>query len=477
MLRLSRIKSGFLLFGMCVMAQGPVAAQTGVQGVQLKYQNEGLSFSILVPEDWDAQMDSNGFEVFAEPKEKIKPSDSNPVVADPNLTVTVSRNPMPIDQESLETYAAQMQTGLVKSLGESAGLEVFLKKTVDLPEKRTGLLYYLRYKKGSFDVYNAVLVVSSDTHLFRVTLTDYEVGFDANLEKVFPFMASIDVGPGKVERESLLEVLSPWLAAGVAVFLLAAGLHMIRHRFSQEKLSGSLEESIHEQKTSRVPFMKPVFFKSSQNEEDYDPEFRETSNQSRYNEADGDFSEVPLSAAIGSGSLTPRSGTGSVTDPETEVSGISSRYENAEVSKAGISSGTFDVPGSSAPPRSRAVQSQAQGQEALVRKAPPPPPEVRQTSTAPKSAPRPPVPPPQAPLQSRVPEAPSRPADEPESKVRLSERPKTSAVPPPPAAEGSRADKSAVPKPSEAAASSAPKSSAFGMDFTSVSETDESDDV
>lgn len=433
--RLSKLRSAVFLIALSALAQWPVAAQTEVQGVQLRYQNEGLSFSILVPEDWDAQLDTNGFEVFAEPIEKAKPTDSNPVVADPNLTVTVSRNPMPIDQESLETYAAQMQAGLGKSLGESAGLEVFLKKTVDLPEERTGLLYYLRYKKGSFDVYNAVLVVSSDTHLFRVTLTDYEVGFDANLEMVFPFMASIDIGPGRIERESLLEVLAPWLAVALALFLLAAGLHMLRMRMARENLTGSLEDSILEQKSSRDPVVKSVSFKSTQAEADYDPVFRESSNPSHYN-GEGDFSEVPLSAAMGSGSFSlgaETGSTGSVTDPETEVSGISSRYENAEVSQAALSTRTFDLPESSVPAHSGVGRSQADGHERETRRVPPPPPGgARRTSHLPES-------------EARLP-------DPPESK-RLAR------------------------KPSEPAQSAAPQSSAFGMEFASLNEADESDDV
>jgi hypothetical protein len=456
-------------------SNGSAQMQGGVQGVQLRYQNEGLSFSILLPEDWDAQMDSNGFEVFAEPKEKVQPTESNPVVADPNLTVTASRNPMPVDEEALEPYAAQMQVGLIKTLGENSGLEIFLKKAVDLPEDRTGLLYYLRYKKGSFDVYNAVLVVSTDTHLFRVTLTDYEVGFDANLERLFPFMASIDVGPGKMMRESLVIVLAPWLAAGLALLMLLGGFHALRSRLSQSKLTESLEESMHEQTSSQAPHKEPLFFKSGGNEQEYDPEFNETYNQSRYGGHENEFSEVPLSEAIGSRSQTAGPGRGpgrgSVTDPETEVSGISGHYNGGVDSRAGQLDDAFDVPSSSL--QSSSVEGYPDPRPTSVVKTPRPPrfEAAPERDSADRKAHHPPrVPPaaPPAPPSARPAPPAARPA------------PPAARPVPPAASTAPQSSVASVPAPSQVPGSSqsaAPKSSAFGMDFSRVGDADESDDV
>ncbi len=459
LLTLLAIQSICLLFSSAV-------AQEGASGVVVDYQKEGLSFSAVFPENWTVEKDVNGFELFAEPTEKKEPTASNPVVADPNLSIATSRNPMPIDEEALEVYENQMKTGLTQAVGEKAGLDIFLKRVVDLTDTRKGLLYYLKYKKGDFDIYNAVLVLSTDTHLFRVTLTDYEVGFDSNLETLFPFMAAIDVGQGHVVRDSLIVVLSPWLAGALAFFVLVFAIHMLRHRVSQGKLSGALDESIQEQSTARVPFWKPIFFRGSEKEEDYDSEFRETSNQSRYGDQD-DFTEVPLSEAMGSGSFPSMSSTGnagSVTDPETEVSQISSQYQNTSFSQ---------------------IASEAPAQSSVEAAPPPPAPPPAPPRAEAQSFPKPPPP---APKVSEAPAAPPLPA--PKSAAASSETPRSAAakqsefsLDDEESTQRSRIDKLPISESPESRhqksqqPQSAAKSSAFGLDFTSAEDHDESDDV
>jgi hypothetical protein len=302
----------------------------GQAGSVHEYQKDDLSFSIMLPADWEVSQNTAGFDLFAEPKEKKLPTAENPVVADPNITVSASRNPMPIDEQSLERYSGQIFSGLQSVVGENAGLEVFLKKVVDVNDSRKGLLYYVRYKKGKFDVFNAIMVVSSETHVFRVTLTDYGVSFDANLDKFFPFMSSINIGNTHMIRPSLLEVYIPWIAGFLGLIIVLLVGRMLMHSLAQGRLSQALSESVSEQSYSSYPQSKPVDFKGSiidfkgtAVKSDYDPEFRASSEMSRF-QSDADLTEVPLSQAIGSQSRVSESMTRrSVSDPETEYGDMS----------------------------------------------------------------------------------------------------------------------------------------------------------
>jgi hypothetical protein len=317
----------------------------GQAGSVHEYKKDDLSFSIMLPEDWEVSQNTAGFDLFAEPKEKKLPTAENPVVADPNITVSASRNPMPIDEQSLEKYSGQIFAGLQSVVGESAGLEVFLKKVVDVNDSRKGLLYYVRYKKGKFDVFNAIMVVSSETHVFRVTLTDYGVSFDANLDKFFPFMSSINIGNTQMIRPSLLEVYIPWIAGFLGLIIVLFVGRMIMHSFAQGRLSRALSESVSEQAYSSYPTSKAVDFKTSEVKSDYDPEFRQSSEMSRFH-GDGDMTEVPLSQAMGSQSRVSESMTRrSVSDPESEYGDIS-----AVPSAAGTQHSTHQkVQGNNAP--------------------------------------------------------------------------------------------------------------------------------
>lgn len=346
MLRICTSSTKRLMFWSALVVSAlPVPARANVSGVMHEYElandEEVLKFTITLPENWDVKKDSGGFEFFAEPKDKIQPTAENPIVADPNVTVTASRNPTPIDELSLEPYAQQMIAGLQKSVGEEAGLEVFLKRVVDVNPARKGLLYYIRYKKGSFDVYNAVLVVSSAKHVFRVTLTDYQTTFDANLEKLYPFMSSIDVGPTQLVRPSLAEILMPWVSGFLALVVVFLGSRAVMQRLASSRLRDDLGESFDESRYSTHGFGRGA---ARESEREYDSAFRESSEASRL-ESSATMTEVPLSQAIaahsrntgssGGRSLAGRSahsqflnhtatsGVRSVTDPETEVGDFS----------------------------------------------------------------------------------------------------------------------------------------------------------
>lgn len=320
---LLKIGAQLLLLGLG-LALPMVASQAFAQAGSLhEYKKGDLNFSIMLPVEWEVTENSGGFDLFAEPKVKKLPTAENPIVADPNITVTVSRNPMPIDEQSLQKYASQIVTGLQKVVGESAGLEVFLKKIVDVSDSRKGLLYYVRYKKAKFEVFNAILVVSSETHLFRVALTDYEVSFDANLDKYFAFMSSINIGSTQIIRPTLLESATPWIAGFLGLTILLFVIRMLMHSMAQGKLSAALSESLSEQSYSAHPLSRPVDFKGNEVKSDYDPEFRQSTERSRF-QNEGELTEVPLSQAMGSQSRVSESRTRrSVSDPESEFGDLS----------------------------------------------------------------------------------------------------------------------------------------------------------
>jgi hypothetical protein len=300
-----------------------------VHSYEMTAEDETLKFSITLPEGWQVSKDTGGFRMFAEPSIKAQPTAQNPVVADPNITVSASRNPMPIDELSVEPYAQQIIAGLQRVVGESANLEIFLRKLVDVSDDRKGLLYYVRYKKGSFDVFNAVLVVSSATHLFRVTLTDYETTFDKNLEAIFPFMASIDVGTSSVVRPSLTETLTPWVGAFLALVVVFLGSRLIMHRLAQSQGGDEIGESDEDTRYSVHPMSQPASMASKADGSEYDASFGKSSAASRFGQGAADYTEVPLSQAIAGSSGVAMSGHASVapgrsvTDPESEFGELS----------------------------------------------------------------------------------------------------------------------------------------------------------
>ena len=428
----------FLLFILFAL-QATQRTARAATGVLSEYASEGLNFSIVFPEDWDVVQNVSGFEVFAEPKEKAVPTASNPVVADPNIAVAVSKNPMPIDEESLEKYAIQMVLGLQKSLGESAQPEVFLKRMIEIKNQRPALLYYIRYKKGKFEVYNAIVVASTDTHLFRVTLTDYAVSFDANLEKLFPYVSTLDVGAGQAVRPDILSVATPWIGGAIAFLIFMLVLQVVRNRLFQSSISANLAHSSRDEGSSARAHSRAVEFKGHEVDEDYDPEFRQSSESSRF-DGDDQFTEVPLSQAIGSGAAgshigyASRHGRGSVADPETEVSGFSSKMSRAArnanftanvTSESRIADHTESFVGSFAGPDVDTFSRSPNEVSETKKIVPPPPPGT------PKSRP---------PAEAKVP--PSRPPSLP-------------------------------PKPSGQKSSASPASSGIGMGFSQVRDDDE----
>ena len=226
--------------------------------VDFKYDDPAKEFLIQVPSDWGIQKDYAGYAVFAEPKVKDEPTAENPVAADPTLTVAVARNPMPIDLQSLEEYAKEMNEKFKVTNGAGSEMQIFQKNLIDnLPGGKKGLLYYLTYKKNGYDVVSAVLVRSNETAMYRVTLTDYKVGFDKNLERYYPIMASLSIAGDAPVRQD------PWqvplqvagAAGGILVFLVGAKLLMNRRvkREMDEVISGADSDTARSGSVSMIP--------------------------------------------------------------------------------------------------------------------------------------------------------------------------------------------------------------------------------
>jgi hypothetical protein len=103
------------------------------------------------------------------------------------------------------------------------------------------LLYYLTYKRSGYDVVSAVLIMSNSNVLYRATLTDYKVGFDTNLEKLFPVMASIKVVGEHMPRVQAWEAFVPAIAIGATLLSLLAAAVIVRNR-RMKKLMGSFSK-------------------------------------------------------------------------------------------------------------------------------------------------------------------------------------------------------------------------------------------
>ena len=207
-----------------------------------EYAEGEKSFKMTVPSDWIKQKDYSGYALFMEPKQKNQPTPENPVVGDPNLTVSVTRNPMFIDQESLEEFSKELQEKFTQVNGASE-LQVFKETLQELPGNRKGLLYYFTYKKNNYDVMSAILVVSNKTAMYKVTLTDYKVGFDKNLEKYFPIMASVVVEGEPLIRESALNRYWPFLAGIAGLMALIFTGRFISHRREKTRLRKFMKNS------------------------------------------------------------------------------------------------------------------------------------------------------------------------------------------------------------------------------------------
>lgn len=218
---------------------GAQAASSGLMVVDWTYEDPDRGFTMQVPSDWTVQKDFAGYNAFLEPTVKAQPTDENPVVADPNISVIVRRDPMPIDQESLESYAKVIESSFTETNGEGSELDIFQKNLFDLPDGKKALLYYMTYKKNGFDVSSAILVMSNDKAMYRVKLTDYKVSFDKNLERLFPVMASVQVPGEAMTRVPFWQPFLPFAAVAGALVVLVGAAMAMRRRQQKKLLSGA----------------------------------------------------------------------------------------------------------------------------------------------------------------------------------------------------------------------------------------------
>lgn len=222
-------------------AANPVAA-SDVAGIDFAYEDPARAFHIIQPADWDAKKDYLGYAVYMEPKVKIAPTNDNPVVADPNLTVAVTRRPNPvyIDKNGLEEYSNEIAAKFKETNRSGEDFQIFSKTFLEtLPGGKKGFLYYITYKKNGFDVMSAILVRATGNLLYRVTFTDYKVGFDKNLEKYFPVMASLTFEGEPAERENELLNWLPLAGLAAAVFSVFAALRWVSGRSVRNAISGA----------------------------------------------------------------------------------------------------------------------------------------------------------------------------------------------------------------------------------------------
>jgi hypothetical protein len=216
------------------------------------------TFKMNVPADWDVRMNDGVNALFMEPKEKAVATPENPVVADPNMSVKVTKNPIPIDERGLAEFAEDIEAGLNRT---DAGVEnpagrlfkVFGKSIVSLPQGHKAYLYYVQGKINDISVRQAILVASTQSVRFRVQLTDTEQNFDKSLEKYFPVLTSLQLSGSPMERPSTFLAVLPWVLgfAGIIGFFLA--LKMVRIRNTRRLIEEIEDDVSASEKTSRVP--------------------------------------------------------------------------------------------------------------------------------------------------------------------------------------------------------------------------------
>ena len=208
-------------------ATPPVA----LQAQEYEYKtNPEKTFKMNIPSSWIPKEDYMGYEVFFEPKEKLIPTLENPLVADPNMSVKVLNQPIPIDPQSLEEYGASIQKKFSESNGIGSAFEIFQKSIQEVEPGKKFLLYDARYSQGENEVFQTIVVMSSQTQLFRVTLTDEKTSFQKNRELLFPFMTSLVLSTPSLERSSPLLVYLPWIAVLGGLLTLLFVISFLRRR-------------------------------------------------------------------------------------------------------------------------------------------------------------------------------------------------------------------------------------------------------
>lgn len=222
---------------------GTASSGGAVSAIEYEYKDPLKSFKMLVPADWSVQENFGGYALMLEPKVKLVPTADNPLVANPTMTVSVSANPIPIDEVELASFEKEIREKFVQTNGES-DLNIFSKSLMDnLPGGKRGLLYYYSYKKNGLDVVSAMLIMSNKTHRYRVILTDYKVCFSLNLERYFPIMSSLAIDGLPILRTSYLDFSLPILlilALLIGVFTI---IRLVQLRRQRMLLDGDLDLS------------------------------------------------------------------------------------------------------------------------------------------------------------------------------------------------------------------------------------------
>jgi hypothetical protein len=328
----------FLFNASTVFAQDAASPQQGLTVQEFVYDAPEKNFKMQVPTTWKINRDYSGYALFMEPIEKSVPSQENPVVADPNITVSITRNPMPIDKKQLNEYAKEIELKFSETNGTSNDFQIFSKNFVEkLPNGKSALLYYLTYKRNSFDVMSAVLVTSGAKHLVRITLNDYKVSFDKNLESLFPVMASIDVEGNAPSRVEAWQQYLPY-GASILACIVGMSLFIIIRNSRMSNLISSHKSSSHRTSKKNTKKQSKSLPPESQ--------FHSQAAHSTYGESDSPSSGFAESSSYANSSVAHSSAAHSVAN---------SSYAESVYAENSVAQGSFA--GSSQPAHSRAVST------------------------------------------------------------------------------------------------------------------------
>lgn len=209
------------------------------------------TFTIQVPQDWDVKSDQYDYAIFMEPKVKMVPTLEHPIVMNPNITVSVTTRPMPIDEEALGEFLLEIEKNIKKVNGENSKFQIIQKSVYEgLPGGRKGLLYYIASEANGVPVGQAILVMSNEKALFRITLTDHQSFLDKNLERFFPVMASLEISGAAATRETALAVAIPYALPVFGVF----GILWFALWFRQRRMNRLMQEFSIDGPNSKLDF-------------------------------------------------------------------------------------------------------------------------------------------------------------------------------------------------------------------------------
>ncbi len=206
------------------------------------------NFKMNVPVDWDVHFNEGSYALYMEPKNKAVATAENPVAADANIGVKVTKNPIPIDDKGLEEFAEEIEQGLNRNEQGTENKDeriykVFAKTFVNLPFGHRAYLYYVSGKINDISVRQAILVASTQNVRYRVQLTDHEVNFDKNLGKYFPIMTSLQLSGVPLERSSGFMAILPWLLTFFGIVAIFVVLRIVQLRGTRRLIREAEMES------------------------------------------------------------------------------------------------------------------------------------------------------------------------------------------------------------------------------------------